>query len=384
MQHGIGAQLAVEFKQGDMADDTGQVNGRFYAGVTAADHRHTLALEQRAIAMRAEAHALGLVFLLAGHTHLSPARACGQDHGLGLEGRTAFEANFVQLTGIFCRNQATGALQVHDIHVVLTHMGFQCAGQFRPFGFLYRDKVLDGHGVQHLATKAFSRHTGTNTFTCRIDGSRRPGRATANYQDVEGILGADFLRGFLDTAGVELGEDFFQAHTALAKVDPVQVDTRDRHDLALIDFSLEQRAINRNVADVRVQHGHQVQRLDHVRAVLARQREVSLEAELAFEGADLFNHFDTGLRRVATDLQQGQHQRSEFMAHGDTGETQADLGTRAVDGERWLARIIAIGVQSNQRGEAGYVLQKSKHFLGFRTVVEGGDDLDRLGDPFQV
>ncbi len=87
---------------------------------------------------------------------------------------------------------------------------------------------------------------------------------------------------------------------------------------------------------------------------------------------------------MATHLQQGQHQRSEFMAHRDAGETQADIGTRAVDGERWLARIIAIGFQGNQRGEAGYVLQKSKHFLGFRAVVEGGDDLDRLGDPFQV
>ncbi|MPN47864.1 hypothetical protein SDC9_195468 [bioreactor metagenome] len=87
---------------------------------------------------------------------------------------------------------------------------------------------------------------------------------------------------------------------------------------------------------------------------------------------------------MATDLQQGQHQRSEFMPHGDAGKTQADLGTRAVDGERGLACIVTLGFQGNPRGEAGYVLQKCKHFLGFRAVIEGGDDLNRLGDPFQV
>ncbi len=265
-----------------MADDTGQVDGRFNARVTTANHRYTLAFEQRTIAVRAEAHAFGFVFLLARYTHFTPAGAGGQDHGLGLEGRTAFKANLVQVTGIFRGDQAAGTLQVHDVHVVLTHMRFKGAGQFRPFGLLHRDEVFDGHGVQHLAAKALSCHTGADTFTRRVDGRRRTGRATADDQHIKGVFGADFLGGFFDAAGVEFSEDFFQAHAALAEVHPVEVNTGHCHDLALIDFSLEQRTVDSDVADVRVKHRHQVQRLDHVRAVLARQREVSLEAELAF------------------------------------------------------------------------------------------------------
>src|SRR3546814_15455911 len=50
LQHFVGAQLVVELDQGDVGDDAGQVDGRLHARVAAADHRHALALEQRAAA----------------------------------------------------------------------------------------------------------------------------------------------------------------------------------------------------------------------------------------------------------------------------------------------------------------------------------------------
>ncbi|MNZ43958.1 hypothetical protein D3C78_615730 [compost metagenome] len=383
LQYRIGSQLHVELQQRDMGHDTGQVDGRFDAGVAAANHRHALALEQRAVAMRAVRHALVAVLLLARHVHFTPPRTGRQNHGPGLQRCAAGEVNLVQLA-ILAGYQFVGTLQVHDVHVVLLDVFFQGHGQFRAFGFLHRDKVLNGHGVQHLATKTFGRDTGANAFTGRVDCRRSTGRATADHQHVKGFFGADLLGLAFDAAGVDLGEDFFQAHAALTEVHAIEVDAWDRHDLALIDFSLEQRAVDGDVANVRVQYRHQVQRLDHVRAVLAGQREVSLEVELAFERADLFDHFGTGLRRVAADLQQGQHQRSEFVAHRDAGETQADIGTRAIDRERWLACIVTVVEQSNLAGKTGNVFQQFKHFLGFRTVVEGGNDLDRLGDPFQV
>jgi hypothetical protein len=43
LQHGVGAQLAVEFEQRDVADDAGEVDRRLDAGIAAADHRHALA-----------------------------------------------------------------------------------------------------------------------------------------------------------------------------------------------------------------------------------------------------------------------------------------------------------------------------------------------------
>jgi hypothetical protein len=68
-------RLAVELEQRDMRDDTGEVDRRLDARVAAADHRHALALEQRAVAVRAIGDAMAAVLLLAGNVHLAPARA---------------------------------------------------------------------------------------------------------------------------------------------------------------------------------------------------------------------------------------------------------------------------------------------------------------------
>ncbi|MCY1173481.1 hypothetical protein D9M73_136420 [compost metagenome] len=143
------------------------------------------------------------------------------------------------------------------------------------------------------------------------------------------------------------------------------------------------------MAHVGVEHRHQVQRLDHVRAVLAGQREISLEAELAFQRADLFDHFDTGLGRVAADLQQRQHQRGKFVAHGDAGEAQADAvaiegSPRAVQRERGTTGVGTVRAEGNEVRQAGDFHQQVVQFAGLRTVVEGSNDLDRLGDPLQV
>ena len=68
----------VELDQRDVGDDAGEVDGGLDAGVAAADHRDALALEQRAVAVRAVGDALVAVLVLAGHVHLAPAGAGGQ------------------------------------------------------------------------------------------------------------------------------------------------------------------------------------------------------------------------------------------------------------------------------------------------------------------
>src|SRR3990167_731824 len=125
LQYRISTQLAVELDQGDVGDDAGQVDGRLHAGVTATDHRHPLALEQRAVTVRAVSHALATVLLFTRHVHLPPARAGGDNHGLGLEGRAAVELDFVQTAGMAGRNQGRGALQIHDVDIVLFDVLFQ-------------------------------------------------------------------------------------------------------------------------------------------------------------------------------------------------------------------------------------------------------------------
>jgi hypothetical protein len=82
-QHGVGLEFGHELNHGHMAHHTGQVDGGFHTGVATANHGHVFALEQGAVAVRAVGHAFVFVLGLAGHVHIAPARAGGQDDGLG-------------------------------------------------------------------------------------------------------------------------------------------------------------------------------------------------------------------------------------------------------------------------------------------------------------
>ncbi len=282
------------------------------------------------------------------------------------------------------RDQLAGALQVHDVDVVFAHMLFQGAGQLRAFGGLDGDEVLDGHGVQHLTAEALGGNTGADALARGVDSRCSARRATADDQHVEGGLGAHLLGITRGSASVELGKDFFFAHAALPEQFAVEVDAGHRHHLTRFNFVLEQRTVDGDVADVGVEHGHQVQRLDHVRAVLAGQREVGFEVVFAFDVLDLLDDLRRSLGRMAAHLQQRQDQRGELVAHGQAGEAQADVTADAVERERRLARILAVGLEGDLVAETCNVLQHAQHFLGLLAVIEGRDDLERLSDLFQI
>jgi hypothetical protein len=91
------------------------------------------------------------------------------------------------------------------------------------------------------------------------------------------------------------------------------------------------------VAHARVEHRHQVERLHHVRAVVAGQAHPGLEDEVAVQGLDLLDDLGLDLGRVAAGLQQRQHQRGELVPHRHGGEAHAHVGpTRVIwkDGRR--------------------------------------------------
>nr|GFC00299.1 hypothetical protein [Tanacetum cinerariifolium] len=79
-----------------------------------------------------------------------------------------------------------------------------------------------------------------------------------------------------------------------------------------------------------------------------------------------------------------QYQRGEFVAHREAGKTQLDVLARAVQGERRCACIVAIGVQGDLTGAADDVIEQCQHFLRFRAVIKGRDDLDWASDPLQI
>ena len=119
-------------------------------------------------------------------------------------------------------------------------------------------------------------------------------------------------------------DDLGQLHAALAEGLAVQENRRHGHHLAPRDFVLKHRTIDHGVANLRIERGHGVQRLHHVRTALTGQRHKGLEVEIAVQSADLLDDGIVDFRRIAAGLQQCQHQGSEFMSHRHA--RKADLG----------------------------------------------------------
>jgi len=164
----------------------------------------------------------------------------------------------------------------------------------------------------------------------------------------------------------------------------VQKDHRNGQDVALGHFGLIQRAIDDGRVHIRVQHRHQVDGLNHVGAVMAAQRHENLEAELALEVANVLRQVSLELGRVAADLQQGQHQRCEFMAHRGRGKSNARRLADAAQCERRTARVAAIGVQSDIVARLDDVAEQAEHFLRCFGGVDRSHDLEGDRDTFKV
>lgn len=88
-------------------------------------------------------------------------------------------------------------------------------------------------------------------------------------------------------AGIHFGDDFGQRHASLAELTAIQVNRRNAHHVALGDFVLERTAVNRRVLNAWVEDRHQVQRLHHVRAVVAGERVIGFKLKITVDIADL-------------------------------------------------------------------------------------------------
>src|SRR5690606_40071091 len=69
LQDLIGSKLFFALKERNRADDTGEIERGFDAGISTANHRYRSLLEERAIAMRAVGDASCPVFGFAWHAH---------------------------------------------------------------------------------------------------------------------------------------------------------------------------------------------------------------------------------------------------------------------------------------------------------------------------
>jgi hypothetical protein len=334
--------------------------------------------------MRAISHALVAILVLTGHVHLAPASAGRQDHRPGLQRGAILQLDLVQPAGGTRRDRPARPLQVHDVDVIVADMLFEMRGELGALGMRDRDEILDRHRVEHLAAKALGGDTGANALARGVDRRRGARGAAADDEHVECVLCLDLLGRARRRGAVDLGDDLLEPHPALAEQFAVQIDGGHRHDLACVDLVLEQSAFDRDMADTRVEHAHQVLRLHHVGAVLAGEREIGFERIVAVERLDLFDHVLRRLRRMVADLEQRDHERGEFMPHRDAGEADADIGADAADHETGGALVIVLANEAHLVRQPGNLLEQFLELDRLGAGVERGDQFDRLGDVAEI
>ena len=241
--------------------------------------------------------------------------------------------------------------------------------------------VLDGLGVQHLAAEALTDEADAQALTGDVDRGGRACRALTYDEDVVGLLLIE-LRGLaLGVTVVEAGDEVLDVHAAGGELLAIEVDGRDGLDALLVDFVLEEGAFHCGVLDPRVDDGHRVQCLHHGRAVLAGQGHVGSELEVPVQGCDLVDEVLLFLDRVTADLEEGQHQGAELVAHRDAREGDADVAACTLNGEGRLALVqFVVLAGGDVIGECCDVLEQLLEVCGLAAVVEGVNELDLLGD----
>ena len=95
LQNLVGLHLWSELQKGNVLNNPRQVDSRFHAGVTAADHRHAFTFKQRAVAVRTVGHAFGTVLIFARNVHVAPFRAGGNDNAARFQHRAGRGFNLV-------------------------------------------------------------------------------------------------------------------------------------------------------------------------------------------------------------------------------------------------------------------------------------------------
>lgn len=246
------------------------------------------------------------------------------------------------------------------------------------------DVVLDAQRVVDLAAEALGRDAGADALARRVHGRCRAGRAAADDEHVVGRLGVELLRVTRRGAGVELGDDLLQRHAARGEGLAVQPHGRHGHDLAALDLALEQAAVDDGGLDARVQHGHQRQRLDHVRAVVTAQAHIDLEVEVGVQRLDRVDRRRLDLGRVAAGPQQREHEGRELVAKRDGGKAQALRAAGAAQQEAGLARIVAVRPQRDLVAHLGDLTEQFAHLGGGRRAVQRRDDVEGERDALHI
>ncbi len=286
----------------------------------------------------------------------------------------------------FCGgDQLFGLREVHDVHLVIADVVFERGGQFRPFGVRHGDEILDPHRVEHLPAETLRGNAGADALARGIDRRRRTSGATADHQHLEGILGIDRSGCLGIGVAVEAGSDLLQRLLARQPHMAILEDRRHGHHATLVDFRLIRTTLDQRGAESGVAQRDQRQRLHHIGAVVAGEREIHFECMGSGQSVDLGQGFVRHLGRMATGPQQRQHQRGELMPQRQAGKAHAIMRCGGgADGEAGLAAVRAVETDRNLVGQGGDFAQQFAGLRGFRILAKAGDQSDRLAQQGEI
>ena len=78
--------------------------------------------------------------------------------------------------------------------------------------------------------------------------------------------------------------------------------------MTVVDFVLENRSVDHDVGNVRIDYGHQIEGLNNFGAVLAAERNIGFELIGSFEISDLLDDVRFHFWRISTGLEQRQYE----------------------------------------------------------------------------
>src|SRR5690554_7187066 len=138
--------------------------------------------------------------------------------------------------------------------------------------------------------------------------------------------------------------------------------------------------------NLRVSRGHDIERLDDVRAVLTGLREIGLEPERPLEPLDRLERLIVDTRRMPARMKEGQNKRGEFMPERELCELNARRAfcVFSRDREARAALGLTIVIDSDELRRRGKLPEEGAHLPRRLALIERGDEAKRLLQIFEI
>ena len=239
------------------------------------------------------------------------------------------------------------------MHTVVFHVFPQVGRQLWSGGPRHADEVFDARRFVHLSAHPVCHECHVEPLARRIDGGCGSGGPASGHDEVE-ALRPGCCHGLGSESAFELSEQVAQRSPSDVECLSVCRDGRYGLYAEMLCLFGPEGAVGYVVRDAGMVEGDEVERLHHVRAVRAGERDVGDQMDGAVEGADAGGCGGVGqVFPFSVGIEQGQQQRTEFVAARHGAEADACRVAVAEQVECQAVAVERFGVDVVRRGSHG-------------------------------